>query len=135
VHSREGTTQEQFAGLRERAFAFAVATVRFCRELRATWEGRQIGDRLFRAATAVGANYQAAGRARSDREFIAKLGTVVEEADESCYWLRLLAATEVHRGPEISPLLRESTELLKIFSASLRTARTNRKQRKAQSKR
>ncbi len=137
-----------------RAVAFAVAVVRFCRALPDTWEGRSIRAQLFRCGTAVGANYQAARRSRSDREFIARLAVVVEEADEACYWLHLLITADIqpvsggltHRtrtfhadrsqdqpaGPMAHAvnLRSEAEALLKIFSASLSTARANRKRRR-----
>ena len=75
--------------------AFAVATIQFCRELPTTVEGRHIGGQLLRAATGVGANYRAVCRARSRAEFIAKLGTVIEEADESDFWLELAVRGDV----------------------------------------
>jgi four helix bundle protein len=123
--------QQQFQPLRDRAFRFAVEVVHFCRALPTTWESQRLRDQLFRAGTAIGANYQAAGRGRSDREFIAKMAVVVEESDETCYWLRLLAATGIARGPDVDRLSSEATELLKIFSASLTTAKANRKKRRA----
>jgi four helix bundle protein len=123
---------ERFEPLRERAFQFSVDVVRYCRCLPDTLEGRRVGDQLFRAGTAVGANYQAAGRGRSDREFIAKMGTVVEESDESVFWLRLLAVADIKRGKDSERLLGEARELLRIFSKSLSTAKENRKKRRAQ---
>ena len=123
-------SQEQFAGLRERSFQFAVRVISFCRMLPNTWEGRHLGGQLLRAGTAVGANYQAAGRSRSDREFISRLAVVIEEADESCFWLRLIEATGIRSAIDTRPLLQESLELLKIFSASHRTAKANRKTRR-----
>jgi len=125
---------KNFEPLRERTFRFSVDIVRYCRRLPHTMEGRRIGDQLFRAGTAVGANYQAAGRGRSDREFIAKIGTVVEESDESTFWLRLIIAAEVMRDKDSNRLLGEATELLKIFSASHQTAKQNRKKRRAAAK-
>jgi four helix bundle protein len=109
---------ERFEPLRERALQFSVDIVRYCRCLPDTIEGRRVGDQLFRAGTAVGANYQAAGRGRSDREFIDKMGTVVEESDESVFWLRLLIAADIKRGKDSERLLCEATELLRIFSKS-----------------
>jgi four helix bundle protein len=124
-------TPEQFQPLRDRAFRFAVEIVRFCRALPTSWEAQRLRDQLFRAGTAIGANYQAAGRSRSDREFIAKVAVVVEESDETCYWLRLLAVTGIAQSPDVDRLTSEATELLRIFSASLSTAKSNRKKRRA----
>jgi four helix bundle protein len=125
-----GMSHGRYEPLRARTFQFAVDIVRYCRSLPCTWEARQVGEQLFRAGTAVGANYQSAGRSRSDREFIARLGVVVEESDESCFWLRLLIATNIKPGKDSERLLDETTELLRIFSASHRTAKENRNKRR-----
>jgi four helix bundle protein len=81
-----------------------------------------IARQLIRAATAVGANYRAARWSRSGREFVARMGVVVEEADESVYWLEILQSSGV-RNLEGAALLQEARELRSIFSASLRTAK------------
>src|SRR5262245_37037634 len=112
--------------LRDRTKRFAVRTVRFCRTLPGTWEARRIGGQLIDSATSVYANYRATCRARSRAEFIAKIGVVAEEADESLGWLELIAALDLARGPELVWLRGESAELLAIFAASQKTARTNR---------
>jgi len=122
---------QQFSALRERAFQFGVSVVTLCRGMPRSWEAELIARQLFRSGTAVGANYQAANRGRSDKEFIAKLGVVVEEADESVFWMRLMLATGIHAVDATRSPLQEADELLRIFSASHRTARANRKRRKA----
>lgn len=128
---QDDMSQKDFQPLRERAFQFALDTVLFCRTLQTTWEARRIADQLFRSGTSVGANYSAASQGRSRDEFIAKLGTVVEEADESCFWLRLIEAAEINRSPQRDRLAGEAKELLLIFGASLSTAKRNRKPRKS----
>ena len=75
----------------------------------------------------MAANYRAVGRARSRAKFISKLGTVVEEADESVFWLEMLIETDIVPKDRAEGLLREANELLAIFAASQRTARANRK--------
>lgn len=109
--------------LRNRSMQFAVRAVRFCRTLPDTWEARRIGGQLIDASTSVAMNYRAAGRGRSHREFTAKLGTVVEEADESLGWLELIAQLELARGLELIWLLGEANELLAIFGSSCATAK------------
>ena len=104
---------------------FSLATAAFCRALSTSWEGRRIADQLFRAATSVGANHRAACRARSRREFIAKLGLVVEEADESLFWLEFTERAGLQQGPTLTRLQEEASELLRIFVASSRTAGDN----------
>jgi len=71
----------------------------------------------------VAANYRAAGRARSRAEFIAKIGTVVEEIDETVFWIEMLSATGILAPAATKDLLAEANELLAIFAASQRTAR------------
>ncbi|MCB0293056.1 MAG: four helix bundle protein, partial [Calditrichaeota bacterium] len=70
---------------------FALNVIRLTRQLPNTREGRLIGDQLFRSGTSVAANYRAACRARSKAEFLAKLGVVEEEADETLFWLELIS--------------------------------------------
>ena len=80
---------------------------------------------VVRSGTAIGSNYRAAGRARSRTEFIAKLGVVVKEADETEHWLDLLDSCDLCRGQELVWLRRESAELRAIFTKSVKTARLN----------
>jgi four helix bundle protein len=111
--------------LKKRTFTFAIGVVRFCRVLRGTWEGRELSDQLFRAGTRVGANYRSACRARSHADFINKLGHVVEEADESVYWLELIEASRICSDATLGPLKSEAQELCAIFNQSQMTAKAN----------
>lgn len=122
---RGGGMNPRAEELKRRTFAFGLRIVRFCRTLRDTWEGREFSDQLFRAGTRVGANYRAACRARSHADFVAKIGFVVEEADESVYWLEMIEAARISTGPELQWLLGESNELSRIFNQSQLTAKTN----------
>lgn len=109
--------------LKKRTKEFAKDVIRFCRQLPSTWEARTIANQLFRSATSVGANYRAACRARSKADFISKLGIVLEEADESLYWLEILNETGIAASNLLAPLMKESDELVAIFVASLNTAK------------
>jgi len=122
---RGGGMNPRAEELKRRTFAFGLRIVRFCRTLRDTWEGREFSNQLFRAGTRVGANYRAACRARSHADFVAKIGFVVEEADESVYWLEMIEAARISTGPELQWLLGESNELSRIFNQSQLTAKTN----------
>jgi four helix bundle protein len=84
-----------------------------------------VARQLARSVPSVSANYRSARRARSRAEFIARLGIVVDEADESEHWLAVLKKSELGSGSELDWLLRESGELRAIFSKSLMTAREN----------
>ena len=77
-----------------------------------------IGYQLLRSGTSVAANYRAACRARSRADFVSKMGVVVEEADESVFWLEMLADTNVLPTSRLAALVREANELLAIFAAS-----------------
>jgi four helix bundle protein len=111
--------------LKERSLRLALATTRLCRTFPVNWEGQHVADQLFRSVTSTAANYSAACRARSTREFIAKLGLVIEEADETVFWLRFSIRASLKQGNEASDLLKEARELLAIFLASARTATSN----------
>jgi four helix bundle protein len=90
-----------------------------CRSLPPTWETQQIARQLFRCGASVGSNYRAACRGCSRRDFVARLGVVVEEADESVFWLSVLAHSGIADGSELRNLLREAQELMTIFSKSV----------------
>ena len=109
--------------LKARTKAFALEIIRLVCELPRMEVARVIGGQLLRAGTAVGANYRAACRARSSADFKAKLAIVEEEADESLYWLELLAESGVTTGKSLLSLLKEADELVAIFTASRKTAR------------
>ena len=110
--------------LKDRTKRFAVQVIRLCRELPATLDGRRLGQQLIDAATSVAANYRAACRARSRAEFVATLGTVLEEADESLFWLELMVDAEVVTKSRVEGLLKEADELTAIFTTSVKTAKT-----------
>ena len=108
--------------LQGRAETFALDVLNLCATLPTAPEGRNIRDQLGRAATAVAANYRATCRARSRDEFIAKLGLVVEEADEAHMWLQMIGKLRLTAAPEVQRLEAEANELTAIFVASRRTA-------------
>jgi four helix bundle protein len=113
--------------LRQRTKIFAIAVIRFCRALPKTDEARVISWQLLRCGPAVGANYRAVCRCRSDKDFIAKLGVVIEEADETAFWLEVLAAAAIVKAIAITNLYKEADELTRIFVSSRETARRNRR--------
>jgi len=112
--------------LRERAMQFAIRIIHLSRALPRTADAEVIGKQLLRSGTSVAANYRAVCRARSKAEFIAKLGIVAEEADESVCWLEMIQTTKILNPKRLEGILKESRELAAIFSASLKTARSNR---------
>jgi four helix bundle protein len=116
---------EQTDALRARVKAFAVRILKFVRTLPGDPAAQGVARQLARSGPAVSANYHSAGRARSRAEFIARLGVVVDEADESQHWLFVIRESGIASGPEVEWLHKESGELRAIFSAALRTAKRN----------
>lgn len=112
--------------LKTRTKQFAVRVVRLFNSLPKTDEARIIGKQLLRSGTSVAANYRAVCRSRSKGEFIAKMGVVVEEADETTFWLELLIETSIISESRLHDLLKEANELLAICAASLWTAKERR---------
>src|SRR5437016_2689628 len=109
--------------LKNRSKQFAIRIVKLFRLLPRTEEARIIGRQMLRSGTSVAANYRAVCRARSKAEFISKMGIVVEEADETVFWLEILTETGVISVAKAANLQKEANELLAIFSASLRTSK------------
>jgi four helix bundle protein len=106
-----------------RAKTFATAIVELCGRVQKTQAGATMTQQLIEAATALHANYRAACRARSRREFIAKVGIAREEADECAGWLELLVSTRLLTPEEVGKLLTEANELTAILTASMVTAK------------
>jgi four helix bundle protein len=111
------------AQLVKRTKSFALAVIRFFQILPKTDEAKILGKQLLRSGTSVAANYRAANRARSKQEFFAKLCIVVEECDESLFWLELLTESGIIRIEKSDPVSKEAEELLRIFSSSRKTTR------------
>ncbi|MGA8200624.1 MAG: four helix bundle protein [Candidatus Sulfotelmatobacter sp.] len=109
--------------LKDRTKAFALRIIRVVRSLPAGSEGRIIGYQLLRSGTSVAANYRAVCRARSRPEFLAKLAIVIEEADESAFWLELLVESGLISEAKLKDLKSEANQLVAIFNASRVTAK------------
>ena len=104
--------------LKKRTKQFALRILKLVAALPKTVEGRAIAGQLVRAGTAVGANYRAACRGRSKAEFVAKIGIVEEEADESAYWMELIIEAELLKLTQVESLLTEANELARIMAQS-----------------
>ena len=109
--------------LKERTKAFAKRVLKVVDALADTPKCRVIAYQLTKAGTSVAANYRAACRARSLAEFIAKLGIVEEEADESAFWLEIIVDDEILPVKLLEGLLQEANEITAIMSASRITAK------------
>jgi len=109
--------------LKLRTKDFALRIIELYRKMPRTEEARIIGNQILRSGTSIGANYRAACRSRSKAEFISKMGIVLEESDESVFWLELLIHAHVFPDSRVSGLLTEANELTSIFVSSLRTSK------------
>jgi four helix bundle protein len=109
--------------LKRRTKQFGIRIVKLVDALPRNQTASVIGRQLLRSATSVGANYRAVCRAKSRADFIAKLGIVEEECDESLYWLEMLVETNLIKPGLVSGLMKAGEEILAIVVASAKTAR------------
>lgn len=109
--------------MKRRTRAFALRVIRLAESLPNTPTAKVIKNQMLRCGSSVGANYRAACRAKSMPDFVSKMGTVEEEADESIYWMELLIDAEIVKRSRIADLLDEADQILAIVISSIKTAR------------
>ena len=109
--------------LRARTMRFGLSVIDMVESLPRRRAVDVIGGQLIRAGTSVGSNYRAACRAKSNADFISKMGTVEEELDESLYWLEVLRESKILTAEGVKALMEEAEELLAITVSSINTAR------------
>lgn len=114
--------QNNSIDLKDRTKAFAIRIIELCRKLPDTTESRIIGKQILRSGTSIAANYRAACRARSDNEFVSKLNIVIEETDETMFWLEIISETGIIAADLLKDLYSENEEILKIMVTSRLTA-------------
>jgi four helix bundle protein len=114
------------AELKERTKHFAADIVRLVDKLPTSVKGRAITNQIIRSGTSVAANYRAACRARSRAGFVAKIGIVEEQADETAFWLELIVEVNLRGEKEMTPLLAKAGERVAIMAASRKSAIGNR---------
>lgn len=102
--------------LKDRTKQFALRVIKLYQALPKTGESKVIGNQLLRSATSVAANYRAACRGRSGKEFYSKMCIVVEEADEVLFWMELLKDSEIIASAKLADIMQESTEILKLMA-------------------
>jgi four helix bundle protein len=114
--------------MKKRTKDYGKNTILLCRQLPKNREGRLIGDQIFRSGTSVAANYRAACRAKSRADFIFKL-SIVEEADETLFWLEVIKEMKILASPLLDSLIKESNEIIAILVSSIKTSRRSKPQR------
>ncbi len=112
-------------GLRDRTKQFALRVVRLVSSLPKDMTAQVIGRQVLRSGTSVAANFREASRARSNAEFVAKLGIVEQELDETMLWLELLVESSIVPNHLLQDLHEEAEELLKIIVTSIKKTRSN----------
>jgi len=108
--------------LKNRTKRFALNILALVDLLPNTLKGRSIGNQLVRCGTSVGANYRSVCRSRSKAEFVARLGVVIEEADEVCFWLELLEEGKIMEESKLADIRSEGSQLVAIMTKSRKTA-------------
>jgi len=103
---------------KKRTKKFALRIIKLVEALPKTKTGEIVGKQLLRCGTSVAANYRAACRAKSDLDFLSKMGIVEEESDESIFWLEIIIDSGLMQRELVSPLLQESNEILAIVISS-----------------
>jgi len=111
--------------LQDRTLKFALSVIKLTEQLQRDDTSKILGRQLLRAGTSVGANYRAACRSKSKADFISKMKTVLEEADESAFWIELLVDAAKTSTQVAQPLVKEAYELVAIAASSVNTARRN----------
>ncbi len=113
--------------LRDRTKRFSVEVVNLIAGLPKNMVAEVLGRQVLRSATSVGANYRAACRAKSQADFINKIAIVIEEADETQFWIELLVEGKIIKRDIAASLWKEADELISIMTASSKTAKRNSK--------
>ena len=102
--------------LRTRTIDFALRIIKLYTSLPKTSEAQVLGKQVLRSGTSVGANYREGHRAKSDADIVNKFETVLQELDETDYWLELLVKSNIMAAAKADPLRKEASELLAIFT-------------------
>ncbi|WP_266204593.1 four helix bundle protein [Pontibacter kalidii] len=123
--SRTGDKQQFVERFRQRTKQLALDEILFSKDLPKTEEATIMKRQLLRSATSVAANYRAACRARSSAEFYSKLSIVIEEADETLFWLELLSESGTTTEAKVAELKRETTEILSVMAKARKSASKN----------
>src|SRR4030095_1181482 len=113
--------------LQQRTKKFHVDVIKLCRDFPKNAAGFETAKQLIRAAGSVGSNYRTTVRAKSDADFIHKIEIVLEEADESHYWLEVVKEAEIKTGTEVDRLIDDANQLTAIFAATDRTSKINKR--------
>src|SRR2546425_13246002 len=121
-----GSAQTKADELEERLINFAIRIIKLSANLPKTPAGKHVAGQILRSGTSPAPNYGEARGAESHADFVHKLGIVLKELNETFIWLRIILGSELLRGELLAGIMEENKELCRIFTSSLKTARSNR---------
>jgi four helix bundle protein len=113
----------RMSGLRDRTKQFALRVIRLYASLAKDTSAQVLGKQVLRSGTSVAANFREASRARSDAEFVAKLGIVEQELDETMLWFELMVESGIVAQKKVAFLQQEAEELIKIVVTAVKNTR------------
>ncbi len=113
--------------LKERLREYSLRVIKMYCALPKEDVAKVLGGQVLRSGTSPGAQHAEASRSRSNKEFISKMESALQELEETAYWLDLLVGSNLVTAPRMEPLQQETNELISIFVASIKTAKTHRK--------
>ncbi len=111
--------------IQKRAMRMALEVIKLTKVFPLSQESKVITYQIIKSSTSTAANYRSAGRARSTKDFISKLGIAEEECDETIFWLEMILEAQLAAPDQISPIKQEASEILAIIVASIKTAKKN----------
>ncbi|MDO8424006.1 MAG: four helix bundle protein [bacterium] len=121
---KKDSNEPRIYDLSDRTFKFSQDLLKFCRKIKQDHINKPVVSQLVRAGTSIGANYSEADSANSKKDFINKISISKKEANETKYWLKLIAEDSTEHKEELKTLFREAQELHLIFSAIIRKSNT-----------
>lgn len=111
--------------IQKRAMKMALEVIKLTKLLPLCQESKVITNQIIKSSTSTAANYRSAGRARSSKDFIAKLGIAEEECDETIFWIELIIEAKLASQEQTQPIKQEASEILAIIVSSIKTAKSN----------
>ena len=107
--------------MQKRTKQFALRIIKLYQALPKSGEAQVVGKQILRAGTSVGSNYRASCRARSSKEFFSKVSIVIEEADETMFWLEILSESGIIKATLLNDIINETEEIIKILVTARKT--------------
>lgn len=111
--------------IQKRAMRMALEVIKLTKVFPLSQESKVITYQIIKSSTSTAANYRSAGRAKSSKDFISKLGIAEEECDETIFWLEMISEAQLASPDQTNPIKQEASEILAIIVSSIKTAKKN----------